>query len=393
MIHLLNPNDSRILENSGDRVPIGLLSMARYGKKIGKDVRVFDLNHTEWDDYEREFEKDKPEVVGVSVYTSPIYPEALEIAAKLAGRTKLVAGGYHASAMPNSLSRYFDSVVVGEGETAMEDIEDTHRIFYINQDKVPIDPDREALEMSPYGINQDGKRTATMITSRGCPYSCSFCGNLDHKVVFTPLDSVERQIREIEKENFDAIYFLDDVFTLRKKRMEDILKMTGLPKRVTTRANLVDEEKADIMAESNVEWLSMGIESGNNRILKAVHKGMTPQDNYKAIRTAAEKGINVKGFFILGLPGETEQTAKQTINFARGLRKYGLTKADFYFLTPFPGTDIWRHPEKYGITLRSRQFWRFLEAGKGAKCYVDTQELKAERIEELVKEAKEEWQD
>jgi radical SAM superfamily enzyme YgiQ (UPF0313 family) len=118
---------------------------------------------------------------------------------------------------------------------------------------------------------------------------------------------------------------------------------------------------------------------------------MTALQNAMAVGTIAKYGINVKGFFIIGLPGETEKTARKTIDLAKNLKKIGLKKADFYFLTPFPGTPIWNNPKKFAIEITNRDFTKYLEAGKGARCHVQTRELSRERIEELVKIAREEF--
>jgi radical SAM superfamily enzyme YgiQ (UPF0313 family) len=118
---------------------------------------------------------------------------------------------------------------------------------------------------------------------------------------------------------------------------------------------------------------------------------MTTKQNYDAVKIAGDYGINVKGFFVIGLPGETERTAQDTIDFSLRLKKQGLKRADFYFLTPFPGTPIWNNPGAFGIQIPDRDFTKYLEAGKGARCYVNTRELSASRIEELVMGAKFEW--
>lgn len=385
MKHLINPNESRILENAGDRMPIGLMSIVANTP----DTKVFDLNHMKLSKYLDHFEDDKPTSVGISVYTSASVPEAIKIANILRRRTYLVAGGHHATHMPETLTPYFDSVVLGEGENTFDSAQpgiierDTPDLTKLNRPKGDI---------SQYGMNMDGKRTGTIITSRGCPYSCSFCGKLEDKVRFHNEDDVIAQVDDYKTAGFEGIYFLDDVFTIKKDRMQRIVERTNLPFRVTTRANLIDTNKLEILAENGCEWLSLGIESGDDDILAKANKGMTTEDNYKAVILATKQGIKTKGFFILGLPGETETTARKTINFSKTLKEYaGLTSADFYFLTPFPGTPIWNNPDKFGIKIRDMDYTKYLEAGKGAHCVIDTEELKAGRIEELVKEAREIW--
>lgn len=384
MRHLINLNEKRILENAGDRIPIGLLNIAT---QVG-DTKVYDLNHMGLPDYMDHFVHDKPTAVGISVYTSPSLPEAIHVGETLKGLTRLIAGGHHASAMPETLTDLFDAVVVGHGEDGFKKA--------LEQDGVVHGAltgrrglDYGLVDLDKYGMNVDGKRYATMITSRGCPFSCSFCGKLERRVSNDDFTDVYHNIKGLK--DFDGIYFLDDVFTLREDRMKNILGMTKQPKRVTTRADLLDKSKMKEMVKYGVDWLSLGIESGDNDILKFAGKGMNTRDNMKAVKMANNYGIKTKGFFILGLPGETEETARRTIDFSKRLRDKGLTQADWYFLTPFPGTPIWNEPDRFGINITDKDFTKYLEAGKGAKCFVDTEELKAERIEELVEEAKEEW--
>ena len=389
--YLLNPSDKGFLEHGGDRVPIGLHSIAANNK----GMRVYDMNHVSEDKLVRDFAQERPANVGISVYTSPALPESLRLAAMFKGRAKLIAGGYHATAMPESLLPYFDVVVQGEGEVAIREAIEKRgvRIAYPpNLDKLEMST---GVDLSEYGVNQSGHRTGTLLTSRGCPYHCSFCGKLSDKVRFHPREKVMRQMTDLKEQGFNALYFMDDVFTLDEFRMHDIANHAanlGMPYRITTRANLMDESRSRILANTGAEWASFGIESGNDDILRRSNKQMTTLQNEEAIKLMADKGINTKGFFILGLPGETEKTARETIEFSQRLRDIGLNQADFYYLTPFPGTPIWRNPAKFGIQINDLDFTKYLQAGKGARCVVDTERLKASRIEELVEEAKELWQ-
>jgi len=393
MIYLINLSEQRILKDFGDRVPIGLLSIATELQRKGYQTRVYDMNHDTMPELLEEFELDKPEAMGISVYTSPSVPEAKYLAKLFKHRTKLIAGGHHATHMPKSLFPYFDTVVKGEGENNFETAIFKNGIVKSSTpDLTKLLPiNYEFLDMSKYNMKIDGQRTGTIITSRGCPYSCAFCGKLEDKVRFSPVKNVITEIDRLKKLNFKSIYFLDDVFTLKQERMKQIVEQVNMPFRVTSRANLINYEKLGILKDNGCTWLSLGIESGSNEILKKANKGMTTQENYEAVRQASNIGIKTKGFFIIGLPSETEHTAKQTIAFSKILKDVGLTSADFYFLTPFPGTPIWNNPDKFDIEITNKDYTKYLEAGKGAKCYVNTKELKAEKIEELVKEAQREW--
>lgn len=387
LTYLINPSERKILDNAGDRMPIGLMSIA----SNNPDTKVYDLNHTPEKELMRDFRSERPSSVGISVYTSPMYNEAVRLAKRFQGKTRLIAGGYHATALPMSLTEYFDAVVVGEGEDAFKLAQANDGIIRTTPPDLSTLSNPDTMNLDNYNMQQSGKRTGTIITSRGCPYSCSFCGKLEDKVRYSPVQKVLEQVDYLRNAGFEAIYFTDDVFTLKKDRMKQIAEGTLMPFRVTTRANLMDGYRADVLADTGCDWASFGIESGNDGILKKSNKGMTTKQNYKAVKLMGDRGIKTKGFFIIGLPGETEQTARQTIDFSKQLRDVGLTTADFYFLTPFPGTPIWRNPKSFGINILNHDFTKYLQAGKQARCVIETEHLSSSQIEDLVNEAKSEW--
>jgi anaerobic magnesium-protoporphyrin IX monomethyl ester cyclase len=393
-IYLVNPCEKRILDAAGDRIPIGLLSIGANLMERGRSVSLYDLNHDSLEDLKSSVKYDNSPVIGVSVYTSAIVPEALEIARQFKGKARLIAGGYHATAMPETLTPYFDSVVVGEGEEAVFRALETDGMIREespNLNHLPS-PAYDLVDLGRYGIRQSGKKAGTLITSRGCMGNCAFCGKLERKVRFEPTDKVLEQL-SILGQHFNAYYFLDDVFTLKPNRMKSILGIVDKPYRVTTRADLLDEQKLDLLRDTGCEWVSLGIESGDDEILKRSRKNMTVQDNYHAVQSIAKREIDIRGFFIIGLPGESEKTARETIKFAKFLKGEGLTDAQFYMMTPFPGTPIWNNPKSFGIEIIDRDYTKYLEAGKNARCVINTEHLKAERIEQLVEIAREEFRD
>ena len=387
MIHLVNLPETRILENAGDRVPIGLLGMASNLKREGYETKVYDLNHDSRYEFIKNVEEDGNAIVGISVYTSPIYPEAIQLAKRLKPYAKMIAGGHHATSMPETLTPYFDLVIKGEADNLMDYLNDTG-VKRINPPKLEYLVGPEFDQMDNYQMKQSGLRTGTIITSRGCPYSCAFCGKMSPGVRFEPVEKVRSQIDQLKDQGFEAIYFLDDVFTAKPERVKQIVDGIDVPYRVTTRANLLSDKVLDILKDTGCDWLSLGIESGDDQILRNSNKGLTVEENERAVIEADKRGIKSKGFFIIGLPGETRQTANRTIQFARYLGERGMEKADFYYLTPFPGTPIWKDPDKFGITIEDRDFTKYLQAGRGAKCVVSTEELSSQEIEDLVNEAK-----
>jgi radical SAM superfamily enzyme YgiQ (UPF0313 family) len=386
--YLVNPSDRGILENSGDRIPIGLLSIA----SNNPNTKIYDLNHDSEDKLLSDIQRYKPKTVGISVYTSAIYHEAVRLAKSING-PRTVAGGHHATAMAGTLLPYFDTVIQGEGELSLEIANTQDGIIksYTPSLNRLRNINFSMLDMKNYNLLQSGKRTGTIISSRGCFGDCSFCGKLSNKVRYEPVNKILDQVHQLKEHKFEAIYFVDDIFTQSEKRMKEIVECIDMPYRVTTRADLLNRSKLELLSETGCDWISLGIESGNDEILRKSNKGMTTDQNYDAVKLANEFNIKTKGFFIIGLPGETERSARDTIDFSLSLKNNGLTQADFYYLCPFPGTPIWKDPEKFEIDIIDFNYGNYLQAGKSAKCVVNTKELSASRIESLVEEAKELW--
>jgi len=400
---LAYPNESRILEHFGDRAPLNILYPAAYMRKQGHEVKVWDGNHQSKRELIKNLKNFEPHYVGISIYTSPILNESLELSSLVRinyPKIKLIAGGYHASIAGFNIPG-FDYICVGEGERILEEIKN-HPLSNIlfppkveNIDDIPV-PARDLVNMNWYNMKQNGKRTATLISSRGCPYNCIFCGNINHRVRFHSPKRVEEEVKElIDKYGFKSFYFLDDLFTANKKRVLDVadrLNPLNISYRITTRANLLDEDIVKALADSGCEIVSMGIESASDKVLKSMSKKMTIGDNEKAIRLCHKYRIDVKGFFMFGGPEETKEDAERTIQWAKKWKHKGLVSADFYYLTPFPGSPIWYNPEKYGIQIINKNYNQYLQIGKTAKPKIRTKYLDENDLENLVKKAKEEFE-
>jgi len=399
LTYLINPSERDILANAGDRMPLGLLYMASELQMHQHPVKVYDLNHTSEAKLMKDIATDKPSMIGVSCLTSPMFGETKRLLNRIKNyneKGRVIVGGYHPTVMPLDFYGLVDNVVTGEGEYAVECLVSGVKDEPIVRNGVTtlrdLIPARDLLDQTQYNMFQEGLRTSTAITSRGCPNACVFCGNTPRKVREHDLFDVERDLENIASNEYKAVYFLDDVFTINKARAMAIGKMVqdkGLKFRLTTRANYVDDFMIRNMAKNGLDIASMGVETGNEEILRTVGKNQTKQQIRDAVATCYKYGVKTKGFFILGLPGETEKTANETIRFAEELRNLGMEYCDFYPLVPFPGTDIWTNPDKYGIRILDRDYSKFLQATKGEpKIVCETVGLKAEKISELLKEAK-----
>jgi radical SAM superfamily enzyme YgiQ (UPF0313 family) len=393
-VFLVSPNERNFLWNAGDRMPLGLLyvSSALTGNQI--DNEVFDLNHFDTERFVEEVKEKKPDLVGLSIPSSPSYNQMRKLAEKIkpyAG--SIVAGGPHVSALPDSLDGLVDSVVNGYGEEGILEVINGRRgkiTKPVDINKFPL-PNRQKLGYRNYAMWTEGLKTATIITSRGCPYNCVFCASHERKVQFRDPENVKEEIRQLRKQDYQAVYVLDENFSINRRHLEEItkvLKKEDMKYKMEMRSGDATREIAEELVKTGCLQVNIGCESGDNEILTMANTGKNVEENREAIHILHKYGIPVKGFFIIGLPGETEETARKTIEFAEEMRHNGLKYADFYTLTPFPGNPVWDNPEKYGLRILSRDFDSYLQKGDPV---IETENLSKERISKILGEARARW--
>jgi len=264
-----------------------------------------------------------------------------------------------------------------------------------NINELPL-PARDLLDMKNYNLMQDGKRTATLITSRGCTGVCAYCSrkSLGNKFRANTPRKVIQEIKRLMEYGYESFYFLDDMFTYDNERAEEIADLIikeglNITFRITTRADTVDYDLLKKLKSAGLVMLSIGIEHADNEVLKKSLKNMTIEQNEQVIDWCNELCIEVKGFFILNLPGATEKTICKTLDFAK---RKGLKYADFYMLTAFPGSSLWNFPDKFGMRLLDDNF-HFFQAwmGKYPQINIDSKELPKEKIIKLWGEVMQEW--
>jgi len=399
-ISLVTPNEREMLEGAGDRMPLGAMYVATSAKRAGHEVKLYDMNHDTEAELMTEAAGGPADILGISVTSSPSYNNMNRIANQyhmVSPNTTIVAGGYHAMARPHDFE-VADYVIKGDGEQAILDIaegrEPQEGIQRVDFNKIPF-PDLSLVDTDRYQMKQKGKRAATMITSRGCPFSCVFCGNYDRKVRFRTPVSIRGELEKLTEAGFESLYLLDDAFTVNKthaQSVSNIIYEHKMPFRVTTRADLLDESLIEYLAGNGMEIASIGIESGNDEVLRRANKNTTTAEIERAVVALHKYGVNSKGFFIFGLPGETEKEAQQTIDFAMKLKDKGLTSADFYAMTPFPGTPIYNDPAKFGGRIIHHDWDKYLEIGKqDVEPAWETDTMSAEMIKFYMEKAKTKW--
>jgi len=203
---------------------------------------------------------------------------------------------------------------------------------------------------APHGSFFRRPPTAPIFGTRGCPFQCSFCAGFlvsGRKIRYRSIKSIVDEIEMLHKTyGINEIHIEDDNFTLKRQFVVDFcneLKARGLDIAWTcpngVRLDTLDEELIELMKKSGLYALSVGIESGSERILQDMRKSLTKQKVREKLKMLDKAGLDMVGFFIIGYPGETEQTINETINFACELP---LKRASFMIFKPFPGTEATR---------------------------------------------------
>jgi radical SAM superfamily enzyme YgiQ (UPF0313 family) len=362
--------------------PIGLLYIASYLRTHQPlwDVRIYD-SQVEEQGFGELLDELKPDIVGITCQSALVYStlETARIVKQKYPQTIVAVGGVHASLRPRDLlgSENVDLVVRGEGEetfleicTAFQGQEPLAGIPGISyrgaSAEITETPDREmakdldsfpmpALDLVPiekYRISPDmrtGSRLGLVITSRGCPYACMFCANKLLTKRTYRLRSIPSVIEEIdyylEHYRIDQLMIFDDNFAVDKKRTLELCAefvRRGYPEKFNwwteARVDVLDEEILTAMKRAGCSIISLGLESGNQRLLDLIKKNITLEQTRKTVEIIHKVGIKSRASFILGLPTETREESLQTIRFAYSLP---LDQVRFSIATPFPGTELW----------------------------------------------------
>ncbi len=205
-------------------------------------------------------------------------------------------------------------------------------------------PARHLFDLGQYPLYApNGEPMLTVLSSRGCPYNCSFCfkGIVGRTYRQRSPDNIADELQYIiDNHGVRNFYFIDDLFTIDVRRLETILdhfieRNMDIRWRCLARVDRVNPELLAKMYQAGCRQIHYGIESGNEEVLKRTAKHIRLDQVRDAVRWTEEAGIQSKGYFILGLPGDNEETMEETIEFAASLE---LSEAMFSIATPMPGT-------------------------------------------------------
>jgi radical SAM superfamily enzyme YgiQ (UPF0313 family) len=324
-----------------------------------------------------------PKIVGLTCLTATAKRayELTHLIKKIDPEIVIVLGGIHATAIPEECLKKSsaDIIVRGEGEEAVDEIyvavqqkkhfKEIKGISFKangnivhNQDRTLI-ADLEAIPPFPYDLFEKDmdlyKDFGTIISSRGCPHSCVFCSQRlisGRRYRFLPNKRVVNKVKLlVDKYHQSKIFFVDDTFTINKRRtlslLDDIIA-SGYHKKVSflleSRGKEITWELLMKMKEANVTSIIFGVETGSERIMSTIDKGETVEDNIRGIKLTHKAGICTDSSFIMGLPTETKEDRKLSSKLARELP---LDSARFNIAIPYPGTKFYEEAKKEGRLL------------------------------------------
>lgn len=266
------------------------------------------------------------------------------------------------------------------------------RPFIPDLDDMPI-PMHELLPLQSYRMPMIKGPFTFIVTSRGCPAGCTYCIKHVSYQYSTRIRSPKLIMEELwvlKKLGLDNIHMYADLFTVNRDQVIELCKLMieediKIKWTCNSRVDFVDEEMLSLMGKAGCRLISWGIESGNEAILKHARKGADPAKAERALRWAKNAGIMNWGYFIIGLPGETEGTIRETIDFAK---KLPLDIALFHVAAPYPGTPFFFEVVK-NKWFRPGTRWEQVDMDKGT--VLDYPDLSAERLLYWQKRAFREW--
>ncbi len=412
-ITLVNPPYPQSVHSHPPFIPLGIAYLGAVAEKAGHQVTVIDCQAEKltYETFRERITQTPSDLIGVTA-TTLLYKSAMKLIT-LAKQTQpqavTVLGGSHGTFWDeNALKEYpsLDIVVRREGEETFIELLDkleTHSslsnllgITYRNGDTIVQNPDRpfiEDLDALPFpahhllpleNLKHNGKIIFPLVSSRGCVYWCDFCSTVRMfgrgYRMRSPKNVVDEMQLVHDKYGIDQVTFYDDAFSVDRNRVVKIcqeLKDRKLQMKwdCGTRVDMVDRELMTTMRDAGCFAVWLGVESGSEVMLGAMNKRIKLAQTRLAYKTAHELGLMTIANVVLGFPGETEQTARETIRFVKELNP---DDVGFYIATPYPGTPMYELVKKNGW-LRVTDFDKYDTAGPT----FETPSLSMEKLVEL----------
>ncbi len=377
--------------------PLGILYCAGVLREAGIEVSLLDqpAKHFSLDQTVNWVKKEDPDIIGFSVLLSTA-KEAPKIAERVKAENPnitIVFGSHHATFNAERILKkypFVDIVVRGEGEhTSLEiarclekqrELDKVEGVTFRKNGRIVSNPDRplnkdvDALpfpdrdlagvqyKSAIFGVKINSRKFTTILSSRGCPFNCSFCGIRKFtRRAWRPrsVENVMAELEYLQSEGYEQFLFADDNFTLNAKRVSKLcrsIKKEGMDIEwfCDSRVDHISYDMFRNMVNAGCKCLFFGIESANQRILDYYRKGITPEQSEKAVRKARKAGIDIiVGSFIVGAPDETQREVINTLQFAN---KLDIDVPDVNILGAQTGTDIWNDLVAKGLLNENEQW-------------------------------------
>lgn len=340
--------------------------------------------HTVWTEVRTAVAQFEPDVVGIYCCAPNMASAAVvaRIVKEINSKIIVVIGGPHPTAIGKEAMQdsNIDVIVKGEGEQTIvellknigisEKLKSVDGIIYreraLTKDQIAETPDREPVrdldslsfpikharevlkdyEKYPLSAFHD------ILATRGCSHNCVFCGvrTVNKKPRLRSVENVAEEIRYLQRMGIKEFDFRDDCFGVNKTYLRQLLislirNCPGIRWRCETRVDLIDKKTAALMKKAGCIEIRMGVESGNDQMLKEMRKGITIKQAISAAKIVKKHGIELKSNFMIGMPTETVQTLKDTV---RAMEKID-GKINYAIFTPYPGTEAFEYCKKAGL--------------------------------------------
>jgi len=405
VLFVVPPFNYKGLDEVSPRCPnIGIAILAAVLEQHKYDVKVLDtfVLNLKNEEIVKAIKNIKPRIVAITSVTAN-FPYAMDII-RLVKETDpsitTVYGGPHVTIMPHTAlnSKDVDYIVVGEGEETIVELVDyvlnkkgdkakikgigyrddkgeiviaEKRWFIADINKIPM-PAYHLLPMHAYrayGWLDEGRKFTTMVTSRGCPFQCTYCTSSKIFGYRWRHRNVEKVFEEImllyNKFGIRHIYFQDDEFTVDHKRVVDICNKIienklDLIWECLTRVSHVDEELLKKMSQAGCKSILYGIECGYQEGIDKINKKITLKQAVDAVRLSKKYGISPKVTFMMGFPWEGKKEIKETIKFAK---KLNADLTFFNILNPYPGTPLYEDIKNQNLFVGSPEWEKYIPHG------------------------------
>jgi radical SAM superfamily enzyme YgiQ (UPF0313 family) len=366
--------------------PLGVMYLATYLQKQGLECDVIDATFMKgWDEFENGLREYRPGIVGLS-FASPIAHDgfkAAEIVKRLWPGVFLIAGGPHPTIVPSQTieNEFIDAIVIGEGEIALaklvlavggksdpgavpgvwykkngQVIRNEAREFVSNLDDLPF-PNRKLVNMERY---VSANRAIPIHVVRGCPFRCLFCQPTQQRLFGTKVryrspDNVVAEMLALKKEFPEKNYvfsFQADTFTMSKKWVLELCQkiissnLHRTPWICDTRVNAIDREILDAMKMAGCFSICFGVESGSQRILDFLNKGIKVEESRNGLKLCYARNIIPKAYIMMGTPTETGSDLEMTCQLIRDAHPAYLNISR---TTPVPGSRIYDYVRERGM--------------------------------------------